>query len=154
MEEQPSVAPSQKPVPTGVKIISVLYYIGSIFGIIFGVLFLVGAKTIEGAEIPILGFFGAELFILGGVTLIISSIIGFFIGRGLWKGQNWARVVAIIFAILGILFIVVAMAQGQTPDGNIVTLIIDVVIAGYLLFSKNVKLAFSKDRQKAEDFLS
>ncbi|MBU1989003.1 MAG: hypothetical protein KKD94_06005, partial [Nanoarchaeota archaeon] len=32
-----------KQVPVGVKIISVLYYIGAVFGIIFGILFIVGA---------------------------------------------------------------------------------------------------------------
>jgi len=145
MEEQPLVSPVQKQVPVGVKIISVIYYIGSVFGIIFGILFLVGAKAIGELEIPVVGFLGAGLFIVGGIILIIFSIIGFFVGRGLWKGQNWARIVAIIFSILGILFIVIGMAQGQSQTGNIVSLIVDVVIAGYLIFSKKVKLAFSKE---------
>ena len=67
-------------VPTGVKIISVFYYIGAVFGIIFGILFMVGAGLI--------GALGAGLFIFVGIILLALSILGFFIGGDYGKRNN------------------------------------------------------------------
>ena len=131
-------------VPTGVKVIAVLYYIGAVLGIIFGLLFLVGAGAIVSIanQIPVIGALGAGLFIVGGIILIGLGVLGFFVGRGLWKARPWARIVAIIFAALGILMAVISMIQGSIAS-NIVNLVIQLVIGGYLLFSNNVKQAFA-----------
>lgn len=131
-------------VPTGVKVIAVLYYIGAVLGIIFGLLFLVGAEAIGSiaSQIPVLGALGAGLFIVGGIILIGLGVLGFFVGRGLWKARPWARIVAIIFAALGILMAIISMIQGSITI-NIVDLVIQLVIGGYLLFSNNVKQAFA-----------
>ena len=131
-------------VPTGVKVIAVLYYIGAVLGIIFGLLFFVGAGTIGSisSQIPILGALGAGLFVVGGIILIGLGVLGFFVGRGLWKARPWARIVATIFAALGILMAIISMIQGSIAS-NIVNLVIQLVIGGYLLFSNNVKQAFA-----------
>lgn len=131
-------------VPTGVKVIAVLCYIGAVLGIIFGLLFLVGAGMIGSIanQIPLLGALGAGLFVVGGIILIGLSVLGFFVGRGLWKARPWARIVAIIFVALGILMAVISMIQGNITS-NIVNLVIQLVIGGYLLFSNNVKEAFA-----------
>ncbi|MGD9276902.1 MAG: hypothetical protein PVJ67_07055 [Candidatus Pacearchaeota archaeon] len=131
-------------VPTGVKVIAVLYYIGAVLGIIFGLLFLVGAGAIGSiaSQIPVLGALGAGLFIVGGIILIGLGVLGFFVGRGLWKARPWARIVAIIFAVLGILMAIISMIQGSIAS-NIFNLVIQLVIGGYLLFSNNVKQAFA-----------
>ncbi len=131
-------------VPVGVKIISVLYYIGAVLGVIFGILFLVGAGAIGSIadQIPLFGALGAALFVVGGIILIGLGVLGFFIGRGLWKARSWARIVAIIFAALGILLAVVSMVQGEILS-NIFGLVINLVIGGYLLFSNSVKEAFA-----------
>lgn len=131
-------------VPVGVKIISVLYYIGAVLGVIFGILFLVGAGAIGSIadQIPLLGALGAALFVVGGIILIGLGVLGFFVGRGLWKARSWARIVAIILAALGILLAVVSMVQGEIVS-NIFGLVINLVIGGYLLFSNSVKEAFA-----------
>ena len=131
-------------VPTGVKIISVLYYIGAVLGIIFGLLFLVGAGAIGSIanKIPVLGAIGAGLFVVGGIILIGLGVLGFFVGRGLWKARPWARIIAIIFAVLGILMTVISMIK-ESIASNIVNLVIQLVIGGYLLFSNSVKEAFA-----------
>ena len=131
-------------IPTGVKVIAVLYYIGAVFGIIFGLLFLVGAGMMGSIanQIPLLGALGAGLFVVGGIIMIGLGVLGFFVGRGLWKARPWARIVAIIFATLGILMAVISMIQGNIA-GNIFGLVIQLVICGYLLFSNNVKQAFA-----------
>ena len=127
--------------PVGVKIISVLYYIGAALELIFGILFFVGAGTIA-KQFPLLGALGSGLFIVGGIILLGLAVLSFFVGKGLWKGKKWSRIVAIIFAILGVLFALLGMVQGQVAS-NIISLIISAAIGGYLLFSSSVKSAFA-----------
>ena len=65
-------------VPTGEKVIGVLYYIGAVLGIIFGLLFLLGAGALESIaeQIPLLAALGAGLFVIVGVILIAFGILG------------------------------------------------------------------------------
>ena len=127
-------------VPTGVKVISVLYYIGAAFELLLAIALFIGAGTIA-SKIPLIGALGSGLFIIAGVVLIGLAVLSFFVGRGLWKAQKWARIVAIIFAVLGVLFAVLGMVQGQIAS-NVLSLVISGAIGGYLLFSKDVKAAF------------
>ena len=130
-------------VPTGVKVIAVLYYISAVLGIIFGLLFLVGAGMMGSIinQIPLLGALGAGLFVVGGIMMIGLGVLGFFVGRGLWKARPWARIVAIIFAGLGILMAVISMIQGNIVT-NVFNLVLHLVIGGYLMFNTKVKEAF------------
>lgn len=145
MENQPQTMPVKKEIPVLVKIIAVLYYIGAVLGIIFGLLFLIGAGMISSIieQIPLLIALGTSLFIVGGILMIGLGILGFFIGRGLWKGRNWARIVVIIFSILGLLGGISMLFTGSYFNG-IINILIEGFIAGYLLFSKDVKSAFSQ----------
>ena len=120
------------------------FFVGLVIGIILGLLFLVGAGTISSfaSQNFLLGAIGAGLFVVIEIILIGFSILGFFVGRGLWKARPWARIVAIILSALGILVAAISMIQGNIV-GNIVSLVIQLVIGGYLLFSSNVKKAFS-----------
>ena len=131
-------------VPTGVKIISVLYYIGAAFELLLGLLLFVGAGAIGKitAKIPFLSVIGSGLFIIIGVIFVGLAVLSFFVGRGLWKGQKWSRIVAIIFSVLGVLFGILGMVQGQITS-NIVGLVISALVGGYLWFSNDVKAAFA-----------
>ena len=126
-------------IPTGVKVISVLYYIGAVFELIVAVLLFVGSGALKN-KVPLLAFLGPFL-IIGGIALIGLAVLSFFVGRGLWKGKKWARIVAIIFAVIGVLFAILGMIQGQIV-GNILGLVISAGIGAYLLFSSSVKSAF------------
>jgi len=128
-------------VPTGVKVISVLYYIGAALELLLAIALFIGAGTIA-SKIPIIGAIGSGLFIVVGVVLIGLAVLSFFVGRGLWKAQKWARIVAIIFSVLGVLMALLGMVQGQIAS-NIISLVISGAIGGYLLFSKDVKAAFA-----------
>ena len=144
-DNQPQTMPVKKEIPVLVKIIAVLYYIGAVLGIIFGLLFLIGAGMLSSLieQIPLLIALGTSLFIVGGILMIGLGILGFFLGRGLWKGHNWARIVVIIFSILGLLGGISILVTGSYFNG-IINILIEGFIAGYLLFSKGVKSAFSK----------
>ena len=127
-------------VPGGVKVISVLYYIGAILAIIFGIMFLFGAGALS--SFPLFGALGAGLFVFASILMIILGILGFFVGRGLWRGRNWARVVAIIFAVIGVVMAVSSMISGDV-SGNLFSFIFNVIVGGYLWFNGNVKRAFA-----------
>ena len=67
---------------------------------------------------------------------IALGIFLFFVARNLWKGRKWARLIVMIISVLGIL----ASFGSLSPPG----IIINLFIAGYLLFSKRAKEAFSQ----------
>ncbi|MDO8528759.1 MAG: DUF2127 domain-containing protein [Nanoarchaeota archaeon] len=132
-------------VPTGAKVISVLYYIGAGFEVLFGLAFLVGAGVlgaIIAQIIPALGMIGAGFFAVVGVLFIGVGILSFFVGRGLWKAKNWARIVAIVLTLLGIIGEVFSLFSEITFSA-ILMLAVNLFIAGYLLFSPSVKEAFA-----------
>ncbi len=132
----------QKGVPTGVKIISVLYYIGSVLMLLLGLAAIFGAGAFASmlSQIGPLSLLGAGMFVVMGVISVALAVLFFFIGKGLWNGKSWARIVAIVLAALSILNGIYSIATGQ---GGWVGLIIQLVIGGYLLFNSGVKEAFN-----------
>lgn len=133
----------QKSIPTGVKIISVLHYIGAgVMGII-GLMFILGGGMFESllAENPELASLSAGLFVFFGILFICFGVLAFFIGRGLWKLQNWARITAIVFSCIGAISSIISLVMGDF--GSIVSLAIQVIIGSYLWFNKDVKKAFA-----------
>ena len=160
---------ADKEMPTGVKVISVLYYIGAAFSFIFGLLFIVGGAFIRatvsflfgllfigggvilGGTLAALGALGSGLFIVLGIALLGFGVLDIFIGRGLWKGQNWTRIAAIVFAIFGVLGGINSLISGLTNFQIIgafsifvafVQLAVSLLIGGYLAFAHEVKEAF------------
>ena len=129
----------------GVKVISVLYYIIADLSLIFAIMFFVGVgvlSTVLGSVAPFLGELGTGLVVVVGIVSLILAVLYFFIARGLWKAQKWARIVLIIFSILGIISAISTLVSGSLTQG-ILNIVINGVIGGYLIFSKKVKTAFS-----------
>lgn len=125
----------RKEVPTGVKIISVVYYIGAALALLGGLLFLTGSAIIDAGILgPIAAF--------AGIFLIGLAVLDFFIARGLWKGQRWSWLAAIIISGLGLLSSVLAIAGGAVTS-NIVGAAFHAVIGGYLIWNKDAKAAFN-----------
>ena len=139
-------------VPGFVKAIAILYFLAAVFTILLGIiLFLggvfgttifssVGADTllqytsgrnqIDSLFVPII--LGSLTIV--GIIFIAFGILHIFIGKGLWRGKQWARIVTIIFMILGLI-------SGITSF-DIFTIVVSLVIGSYLLFSRKVKAAF------------
>ena len=136
---------AEKSVPAGVKVIAVLEYIGAAIALLLAVLMFVGSAFL-GSFLEIMGFgdyaaAGAAVAIVGGIIFLALAVLGFFVGRGLWKGQNWARILVIVFSVLGIIGGILSIVQGNW--NSIVTLVIYAIIGGYLWFNNGVKAAFS-----------
>lgn len=127
-----------KDVPVGVKIISVLYYIGAALFVLLGISLLIGSGMVNDLVIEIVG---AWLLMVAAIIMLAFGVLGFFIGRGLWKASSWARIVVIIIACLAVLTAVTSLVQGDVS--SISSLIINGLIGGYLWFNNNVKKAFA-----------
>ncbi len=136
----------RRQVPIGVKIIAVLDYIGAVILAILGIFLIFASaslteylvETIEGIET-----FSAGIFIVMGIIMIAFAVLGFFVGRGLFRGEQWARIVEIIFAVLAVISSISTIVQGNASFSGIIELIIYLVIGAYLLFSKEVNKAFA-----------
>ena len=144
-----------KEVPVGVKIISILYYLLAIFSIFFTIgiiakyefiglyaifftIFFIISSAVAGLEF--FSFIGLPNFI----NTLIIAILTFFVGWGLWRVQNWTRIVAIILVSLSFLISIINVFIG---DPNILDLIISGlafgIIWGYLFFNKKVREVFA-----------
>jgi hypothetical protein len=127
-------------VPVGVKVISVLYYIFAALAVISGIAMFFGAGLV--GSIPGLPVaMGTGIFVLIGIVMLALAVLAFFIARGLWVAQKWARIVAIILAIIGLISSIMGLFTGVIA-ANIVWIIIHALIGGYLLFSSQVKAVF------------
>ncbi|MFA5953509.1 MAG: DUF2127 domain-containing protein [Candidatus Pacearchaeota archaeon] len=130
-----------KYIPVGVKVISILYYIGVVGLVALAILSFIGTKAI-GLIMPVPELLTSSILIVMGIIFLAFAVLSFFIGYGLWKSQKWARIVAIIFAIIGVIMYIISLV-GQFTVSPLIMLIIDSAIAGYLLFAKEVKKAFA-----------
>ena len=128
-----------KEIPIGVKIIAIFHYICAGIFFIIGVLFLFIGRQVFSNELE--GGNSSLIMILTAIFVLIFVLLYFFIGRGLWKGQNWARIVVIIFSIGEILVAIIMLFIDFFTGISIA--IISGIIAGYLLFNSKVKQAFS-----------
>jgi hypothetical protein len=132
-----------KEVPILVKVISILYYISAGFAILFAI-FLFAGSTILGSLMPFLtaiSAWGYIMVIFVGIMLLATSVLMFFIGKGLSKAKNWARVLVIVFACLGILSVLRSLFTNFSFS-LIVQLAVHGAMGGYLLFNKEVKKIF------------
>lgn len=120
--------------PVGVTILAVLAYIGAAFTLIGGLALLFGSAALSAfiaTWVPKAALFataGTALFIFLGLIMIAFAVLDYFIGKGLWNGQNWARIVVLVLAVLSFISSIFPF--------NIVGLVIDGVIIWYLGFNK------------------
>ena len=131
--------------PLGVKIISILGYIGGGIGVVMSLAtFLFGGgmmstySMVTGAMMT--GMFG--LFWLMALIGIVLSVFEIVVAYYLWHGKNWARIVVIVFTSLGVVGALFSLIAGSIFSG-IVSLAINGLIVWYLGFNEEAKSFFS-----------
>jgi hypothetical protein len=148
--------------PTGIKVLSILFYVSSVITLLVGIgllgLVLFGGEWVidqirfdqimqkmpgitsdQIAQLPSL-FISA--LILLGIGGLIKAIIDFFIARGLWKGQNWSRILVSLIMALAFIGSLIDLLGGKIT--NIIWIIVTGVVIWYLLFTEEVKKFFLK----------
>ncbi|PKP58904.1 MAG: hypothetical protein CVT89_02100 [Candidatus Altiarchaeales archaeon HGW-Altiarchaeales-2] len=118
--------------PMGIVVCTALYGIGGAFNILAGLLFLLGntkAKYFIETEMEIDGT-GLLSGIIGAAGFVILiGIILFAVSYGIWNLKKWARIAAIIFAIIELIDIPAGTIKG-------------IVILYFLLLNQKTKNAF------------
>ena len=131
--------------PLGVTILSILYILAGLLGIIGSLLLsLFGASIIaifispEGGPMPPSLLTASAGLIAGFMALIllIFSVIDLIVGIGLYNGRDWARVIALIFAVIGLIGGILSIPIG------IIWIVINAIIIWYLT-RPHVKRFFS-----------
>jgi len=107
--------------PTGITILAILYVLGG--------LMMLSVPAFLTALIPMEVPFLAEIGIICWAVFGLLAILYFVVAWGLWNGKGWARMVAIVLAILGLL---------NFPIGTIISIILLIY-----LFKDDVKAYFT-----------
>ena len=126
----PPAGPMER--PTGVTILAVLYFVQGIMMLMVPI--MVSICLAEMFSLPGVEESGGgdELFAAGLMCWLVFGILAlvyFLIGIGLLKGKGWARIIAIILAIIGL---------ANVPIGTIISIIILIY-----LFKADVKAYFA-----------
>jgi len=128
-----------------VKIIAILGIIWAILAIIGGIFMLVGGGFL-GTMLPFLGtgiLGGAvvgALLVVTGVVVIVIGLLELFVAIGLWKHKNWARIVAVVLAMLGILGGIGSLIA--SPGMGIVNIVLNGAIFYLLALNKDIRKLF------------
>jgi len=140
-----------KAVPTGVKVISVVYYIGSGITFLLALVCILAGLIFASAlkEIPIIGSFGSILFVVFGLIFIGLGLLEMFISKALWHGKRWARIFVVIFTVLSLisgLITIINVASSQLLGKIIygfITLGFNAWLLIFILLSQESKHYFS-----------
>jgi hypothetical protein len=116
--------------PAGVTILAVLYFIQGILMLLVPIMVSVCLASM--LSLPGVEEAEGDIFAAGALCWIVFGILAlvyFLIGFGLLKGAGWARIVAIILAIIGLF---------NVPIGTIISIIIL-----WYLFKPEIKAYFT-----------
>ncbi|PIR69026.1 hypothetical protein COX93_00620 [Candidatus Nomurabacteria bacterium CG_4_10_14_0_2_um_filter_30_12] len=135
-----------KSAPMPVKILAVLNYISAAITLVSGILMLFAENIVInflGQFSPLLQGFSSLFLGIMGIFAVLSAVLNFFIGKGLWFGKNWARIFVIVISILAIL----GSLKSLIVEGDMygfIYLAIYIAVGAYFLFNKSVKEFFKK----------
>ena len=128
---------------TWVKVICILGYVGSGLTILMGILMFFGGAILS-LLVPMLPQIGEQIsgalvgaaIVIAAIVTILLGLFSLFVFLSLWKHKNWARVILIIFSVLG------AISGLFSLPGGIVGLIVWGGIFYLLALNKDVKALF------------
>jgi len=139
--------------PAGVTLLSILAFGSAVILGLGGLLLCLGGAMLTrmssmGLDRPRMALFAGRGGAIIGVFMLGFAALYVMMGTGLWKVQNWARIVTIVFAGLGVLLSGMQMLEAIAPFHvflffwRAIFLALDVWIVVYLL-QPNVKQAFA-----------
>lgn len=115
------------------KVYAILTWLGAVLLLIAAVV-LFAAGTLGGALGAGFGLTPEESAVLAGAGIVFSilllafAIFSVFLGIGIWRKRNWARIVAVIFAVLGIVSGLMQLAGAILPG------LLQLIISGFFLW--------------------
>lgn len=134
--------------PTGVKIVAVLYYLWAILWMIFGLLVVIGSSAIMTYLIDMFPELATMKFgtlillgMLAGLIMIGLGVLELLVARGIWKLKPWARITAILLSLLAVVNAIYLLTFGIDPV-QLTRIVVDGGIVLYLIFNKEAKKLF------------
>jgi hypothetical protein len=135
--------------PIGVTILAILCFLMTAVMLLAGLglglgMGLVGMSPDVGGG---MGAMLAGLGIAGAVFFLIIAVLYGLMGWGLWTLKNWARIIALVFAVLGLCFGVLGLL-GSLLAMEVISLFLQLVSVGinglitWYLLQPHVKRAF------------
>jgi uncharacterized membrane protein (DUF2068 family) len=101
--------------PTGVTILAILAFIGAGMLVLAALaMFAGGAILSRFANIPQVGMVAGVAGAVLAVMFLGFAVLEFVIGLGLWKLQNWARILTIVLLCLALLSSALGILMGLT----------------------------------------
>lgn len=123
-----------KQLPTLVRILGLLLYLGGLVAIIRAIIFITN---------PALRALPPYVKMSVPGSLIVGAVVNMILARGLLRGRNWARILVCVGYGLGTILAIARGIQLQSM-GAIVAGLVSFLIFYYLLTNKSVRLAFKK----------
>lgn len=128
-----------KEMPIGVKILSILSYIGAAVTLLAGLAMILASGLISGLIVNLMPQLADVQYVSGiilfvGFFLLPLAALNYFIARGLRNGKNWARILVLVFSALSVVSSLVPFDLGS--------LIIGGIIVWYLGFNEKAKAYF------------
>ena len=132
----------RKSLPLGLRIISIIYYIATVFSLIIAIL----AFTAPGIIKNVPGF-GANIaanplaFVILGIIFIILSGLSFFIAQGIQRIDNKARMALLVLCAINVIGGIISIIEGSYLSS--INLAFNLAIGLYITLNKKVRREFN-----------
>ena len=129
---------SGKNLPTGFKIIAVIFYIAAVLHSIDNLLKMFPNLTPEDVQnaISLTPYLIASAILMFGL-----AILEIYIGRDIFNAKNWARYTALVFVALGLIGVLSTLSAGFVL-GSLIMFILYMIVGWYLWLSRDALRTF------------
>jgi len=134
--------------PTGVTVLAVLAFIVAGLAVLGALILLVGGAALSSMmQSSMGGTMMAGVGAIAGIIVLFVAALYAVTGYGLWKLQNWGRILCLVLVVLGLLSTAVNLIRMMTAFHivyavwGVFWIAIDIWIITYLL-KPHVKQAF------------
>jgi hypothetical protein len=123
--------------PTGISIIAVLLFIVAALDIVYGFLAMVAAPTFVTSS-------GVAVVVqISPWGFLLSGLLGFLVGYGLWTLKGWAFWTVAILEIANLIFGFVLLFSAFNVWAVLLSMVIPAVILIYFFADSHVREAFN-----------
>jgi hypothetical protein len=148
-------------IPSGIKIIAVIFYVVAVLHIIASIFMFIGG--IAGQKI--IASFGVDKllkmfpnstpediqnavsmspYLIAAAALLLGlAVLEFYVGKGLFNAKNWARYTALVFVTLGLINSLTALKLGYVA-GSLIMFLAYAVVGWYLWLDIDVQRTFGE----------
>ena len=123
--------------PTGISIIAVLLFVAAALDIVYGILAMVKVPTFVTSS-------GVAVMVqISPWGFLLSGLLTFLVGYGLWTLRGWAFWTVVILEIANLIFGFVLLFSAFNVWAVLLSMVIPAVILIYFFADRHVREAFN-----------